>query len=147
MARVPLSRPAAPAVTPRSWPAPSVAVIGRDQDELAAALLETWPARRLDVVLRHAAGFERSPLPDGERLSTHPESLLDALAEITVDTPVVGTGPGFAVGIEADHIVYVGSLSSMLGLEPPLRAIVRRATLHLERPRLDALRALGRRLG
>ncbi|MFK7991336.1 MAG: hypothetical protein AB8I08_35295 [Sandaracinaceae bacterium] len=145
--RVPLSRPEAPVVQPRSWPTRSVAVLGLAQNEMAGALLDTWRARRLEVVLRHAAGFEQRALDDGDRITAHPEALSEALSGIAPDTPTVGVGAGFAVGVRADHIVYVGSLSSMLGLEPPLRAVVRSATLHLERPRPDALRALGRRLG
>ena len=122
---------------------PCLAVFGRDEDKLAAAALEAWSlARRLKVQLRHREGSSGSE----EELNAHPDALLEALQARAARGPTVGVGAGFAACVDADLVVFCGSIDAIAQLSPSARDAAREAQLQMSEPTLDVMRELGRAL-
>lgn len=141
---VQLVRPDPPFVEERvAWPGLVLAVFGRGDVVFAEAFAEVRGARLVRSALRHAAGFTW----DGLTLTSHPDSLVEALCEARAQAPVtIGVGGAFAVGVRSTMTIWIRDGAPALALPRSLRVVAAGAQLVLEEPRVAVARELALRL-
>lgn len=157
-AKVPLERPALPAIEARLEAPSAVAVFGIGAQAFARALADALATRGraatvVSTQLTHARGFDLVESNDGAakgelQLYSDPSTLEEAMRHLfaTDRGLVIGVGEAFAVAVRAPLTVWISGGASVVSLPSSLRTTAREARLVLESPRLETARALAERV-